>query len=314
MSCPLTLSFAVPIDVSTCDTPSLRLSEVELLYSYPSLAGITTKESDVKQEARGLISATFVSGVTQDVCDETHTKIHEGRKVLIVKGSLGGTEFAFYSVTTRRGLMKINRMMLFLCFAWVPVLVVLSIGAEISACDDTAIDRDVQSMNTQLEDRFTPTRYMYLSDVLGQEVPMVHGAFQRTEAGTESDSSGSVHELIVTAHDQGDLDGDGVDEAILLVEESVCGGVDCQVVRHLDIWSHRGEGVARVGRIPVSKEFELESIGVQIQGGDIRLTMVDTDANGELREILERWDFNRHAPQLVETRIGDYVEDRDGGC
>lgn len=210
--------------------------------------------------------------------------------------------------------MKINRMMLFLCFAWIPVLVVLSIGVEVSACDHSAISREVQSMNTQLEDRFTPTRYMYPSDVSGKDVAMVHGAFQRTEVGTESDPTGSVHELIVTAHDQGDLDGDGLDEAILLVEESVCEEADCQVVRHLDIWSHRGEGVARVGRIPVSKELELESIGVQIQGGDIRLTMVDTDANGELREIRERWDFNRHAPQLVETRMGDYVEDRDGGC
>ena len=55
-------------------------------------------------------------------------------------------------------------------------------------------------------------------------------------------------------------------------------------------------------------------MGIQIRQQSIMLTMVDMDAAGELREVSEQWKMSPYAPILVETRLGDVVDDADGGC
>ena len=210
--------------------------------------------------------------------------------------------------------MKISKVVTFLCFAWIPVLVVFTVGAESSARGAYDSEADEIALNSALEHRFSPTRYDYPSGLLGTNVSLMYGAYQGDVAAQTKGEAIGRHEIIVTAHDQGDLNKDGLEEAILLVEESLCTGSNCKVVRHLDVWTHRSGDIVRMSRIPVSAELELESVGIQIRGSEILLTMVDLDAEGDLREVSERWRLAREIPTLVETRIGDHVGDEEGGC
>ena len=216
--------------------------------------------------------------------------------------------------------MKFNKVVTFLSFAWLPVAAMLVLGAEANAMTgvDARYVSDAHSghsdANTALSKRFSPTRYGYPSDLLGKEVPLVYGAYQGRASLPGHDREGGLHELIISAHDQGDLDRDGRNEAIVLVEESLCSRSSCTTSRHLDIWGTQGGDIVRKGRIPISTEMEIESVGIQIRQHTILLSMVDLDAAGELREVSERWKMSPYAPILVETRLGDVVDDADGGC
>lgn len=218
--------------------------------------------------------------------------------------------------------MKFNKVLTFLCFAWVPVFVTLLFGAEASARPNAGhqeagfshVEVLTAETNSALERRFSPTRYDYPSDFLGREVSLVYGAYQGRADLSEGTAARGIHEVLITAHDQGDLDNDGHDEAIVLVEESLCSSSTCKIVRHLDIWTHHAGEIIRKGRIPVSTELELESVGIQIRQSAIFLTMVDLDSDGDLREVSQQWKIAPHAPTLVETRMGEIVETGDGGC
>ena len=124
--------------------------------------------------------------------------------------------------------MKFNKVVTFLSFAWLPVAVMLVLGTEANAMTgvDSKYVSDAQAahsvVNTALAHRFSPTRYGYPSDLLGKEVPLVYGASQGRASFPERDLKNGLHELIITAHEQGDLDRDGRHEAIVLVEESLC--------------------------------------------------------------------------------------------
>lgn len=218
--------------------------------------------------------------------------------------------------------MKLKEIVLFICFAWSPVLMVSAFGASAGAqptsfVQKTQLSGDKVSFcagEETMRRRFSPARYSYPSDRLGREVRLLHGAYAGRDGLTAAETPGGQHEILVSAYDQGDLDGDGCDEAILLVEESVCSGETCNTVRHLDVWTYRAGDVIRQGRIPISLHMELDSVGIQIRKNAIQLSMVDLDGDGELREVFETWQVKKHAPVLVRSRVGDVVEDFDSGC
>ena len=104
--------------------------------------------------------------------------------------------------------MKFNKVVTFLCFAWLPVAATIVLGAEANAMTgvDAKYVSDAHSghsdANTALANRFSPTRYGYPSDLLGKEVQLVYGAYQGRASLPGRDLEGGLHELIISGVSQ----------------------------------------------------------------------------------------------------------------
>jgi len=206
--------------------------------------------------------------------------------------------------------MRCRQMIMLLAWAWTPLLLVAPLDSAGARGD--VLERDPAMANALLSARFEPTRYDYPSTLLERSVPLTYGAAQ--EAVKVGPHAQKIFELVVSSHDQGDLDNDGFEEAILLVEESLCADT-CTTQLSLDIWSTRGHQIVRISRIPLAPTYDVERIGAHIAQGLIHLSYVDTDASGDLREVSERWKTEVQSPRLMDRTLGDYVDDVDGpGC
>lgn len=169
-----------------------------------------------------------------------------------------------------------------------------------------SLDREAYAVEDRLRDRFEGTRVVYPSLLLGRPVSLIYGAAHGSE-GPQS------FELSIADYAQGDLTGDGLDEAVMRVEESLCTET-CQILQAVDIWGVRRGRVVRLARIPLTTSHAYDIRALVLEEGLLRISSTGPRASLPKLIMTQLWSLRETGPLLIDTLFTAPDDPEDEGC